>query len=107
MHIACLRSRAGNVATCAQFSTRLSPVLSRSSAPVMLGSREPTHTCLPHIRCIQLGAFYHHQVAEMTEKLKALLVQHGLDTEGRVVLTQYHPKRAPRWMRINEVRPAF
>jgi len=43
------------------------------------------------------------QVAEITEKLKALLVEHGLQTDGEVVLTQYHPKRAPRWMRINEV----
>ena len=44
------------------------------------------------------------QVAEMTQRLKALLVEHGLETDGKVVLTQYHPKRAPRWMRINEVR---
>ena len=40
----------------------------------------------------------------MTEKLQAVLVEHGLETDGKVVLTQYHPKRAPRWMRINEVR---
>ena len=44
------------------------------------------------------------QVAEMADKLKALLVEHGLETDGKVVLTQYHPKRAPRWMRINEAR---
>ena len=37
------------------------------------------------------------------EKLQALLGEHGLQTDGRVVLTQYHPKRAPRWMRVNEV----
>ena len=43
----------------------------------------------------------------MTEKLKALLVEHGLETNGKVVLTQYHPKRAPRWMRVNEVRAMF
>ena len=40
----------------------------------------------------------------MSEKLKAVLKEHGLKTDGKVVLTQYHPKRAPRWMRINEVR---
>ncbi len=37
------------------------------------------------------------------DKLRTLLVEHGLQTDGRVVLTQYHPKRAPRWMRVNEV----